>query len=240
MAIYFKGKYFTQVIAYTRDVWYFCGTITHLITDVPNFDLSYSPERLLCFLSINQLPYTWESALFPAFQSTTLYAVFLATDLIFYIRFLHPFSYFQQLSLLQLSHASRFLFTLFNFGLLSLAGQKVSIFQHKVLHPLHRSSFTSMCRVRVPCRKICHKLISSSHGLVLFLKMSCSVCKMLLPQLPCPVHSLLVFCLWSFFASYYCSPTFRNRVVSCTKFHVTLFTRYPCYLKEKKNELFLN
>jgi hypothetical protein len=98
---------------------------------------------------------------------------------------------FPQLSTLQLSHTSRFLFPLFNFGLLSLAGQKVSVVQHKVF-TFHRSSFTSKCWARVPCHKLCHKLASSSHDLVLFLKMSCSVCKMLLPQLPCLVHSLFV------------------------------------------------
>jgi hypothetical protein len=61
--------------------------------------------------------------------------MFLPTELIFYSVSPPFLTYFQQPSPLQLSHASRILFPLFNFGLLSLAVQKVSIVQHKVYIP---------------------------------------------------------------------------------------------------------
>jgi hypothetical protein len=128
---------------------------------------------------------------------------------------------------------------LFHFGLLSIAGHKVSIVQYKVLHPFHRLSFTSKCYAHVPCHKLCHKLTSSSHDLVLFLKMSCSVFKIFSPLLPQCLVWFIVFCLWSSFPSYCCSLTFRNRYCSLYKIsRCNPIYSLPMVWKEENN-LFL-
>jgi hypothetical protein len=98
--------------------------------------------------------------------------------------------------------------TFVHFLLFFFTSQKVSVVQHKVLHPFHRS-LMSECRARVPCHELCRpKLPSSSYGPLLFLKICLAVFvtsnPILLLHLPCPADSLLVLCLHCNFYVSYC------------------------------------
>jgi hypothetical protein len=120
--------------------------------------------------------------------------------------------------------------------------QKVSIVQYtsKALCPFHRLSFTPKCRARVPCHKLCSpKLTSSCHGLLLFLKMSCSACNIFLFHFTPPIalfgHSLFVFCLLQLLRILllFANPFFKSCSSLYNFYVVTLFIQIPMLLKIK-------